>query len=335
MFNPTYSITPYFLSCVEEITRLQTTIEKSRIKLPVLLELQKEAFDRNVHSSTAIEGNLLSLNQVAALGKNQDIKTDAKERLEVENYMRAMNWVIEQSEKKLDEKKLLKLHHFITQGLIEEKKSGQYRKVQNYVIDAKKRVVYTPPRAAKVATLTKELLGWINENEDINAIVASAIFHHQLVNIHPFTDGNGRLARAAALWILYQKKYDPFHIVALDEYFENDRDQYYLKITQVRELDYDFTYWIDYIAEGLLGTLQNTMRRIYQLSISPEKTIELSEKQEMLINYIKKNPGCNSSKIGQDLNINRARVNQLITPFVQGGVIRVEGRARATRYYLG
>lgn len=334
MFKPNYRITEYFLSCIERIAIIQTEIRKSHIRLPMMLHLQKEAFNRNVHSSTSIEGNQLSLKQVEAVSERKDIKADARQKLEVENYIKALRWVTDHAKKMINERDLLHLHHLITKGLVADTKCGKYRKMQNYVVDSRKVVVYQPPTALKVPKMMRDLFTWVAQGDETNAVISSAIFHHQFVTIHPFTDGNGRLARVAGLWILYQKKYDPFHIVAMDDYFANDREKYYLKIRQVRELDYDFTYWLDYIAQGVLETMENVLKRIYQLAVSPEKEVRLSAKQEELINFVKQYHGSGSKDIGNILKINRARVNQLIAPLVKAGIIKTEGKARTTKYYL-
>jgi len=334
MFKPNYRISDYFLSCIEKITALQTEIRRSRIRLPALLQLQTEAFNRNVHSSTWIEGNQLSLRQVADVGQRKRVQADERQMREVENYIQVLHWIHDHAEKGVSEKDLLRLHRLITRGLVDEPKSGQYRRIQNYVMDGRNVVVFQPPDASAVPKLIKELVDWVNQGLETNAVIASAVFHHQFVTIHPFTDGNGRLARAASLWILYWKKYDPFHIVALDDYFARDREMYYMKIRQARELDYDLTYWLDYVAKGILETMDDVMRRIYQLSASPAKPVAISAKQEVLIHFLKQNHGCGSKEIGEGLKINRARVNQLIAPLVKAGLVKVEGKARTTRYYL-
>lgn len=271
---------------------------------------------------------------VAALNENKEVKADSLQKIEITNYIKALRWMINHAQKKINEDSILHLHRLITMELIDENKCGKYRKGQNYVVDGRGIVIYQPPAAKEVPNLMQELFEWVNREEKTNAIIISAVFHHQLVTIHPFTDGNGRIARAASLWLLYQKQYDPFHIISLDNYFAYDRKQYYLKIHQVRELDYDFTYWLDYVAQGVLEAMENVMRRIYQLAISPQEEIVLSAKQEELINFIKQNAGCGSKNIGSALNINRSRVNQLISPLVKAGIIKVSGKAKATRYYV-
>ena len=70
------------------------------------------------------------------------------------------------------------------------------------------RVVFTPPVAAKVNGRMKNLFTWLKDN-DQHPIVRSAIFHHEFLTIHPFVDGNGRVARAMAQWLLWEKGMDP------------------------------------------------------------------------------------------------------------------------------
>lgn len=334
MFEPKYRITDYFLSTIEQITALQAKFKKNRIRLPSLIKLQKEAFNKNVHSSTLIEGNQLSFSQVSALNDNNEVRADDNQKLEVTNYIQALRWVINHAAKEINEQDLLRLHKLITQGLIDKNKCGKYRKVRNYVVDGREIVVYRSPDASKVPELMQDLFKWTAREKEINAIIASAIFHHQLVTIHPFTDGNGRIARAASLWLLYQKHYDQLHIIALDKYFADDRKKYYLKIQQVRDLDYDFTYWLDYVAQGVLETMEDVRRRLHRLAVSPKEDIALSDKQEELINFVRQNAGCGSKKISSSLKINRARVNQLISPLIKAGIIEVRGKARATKYFI-
>lgn len=104
--------------------------------------------------------------------------------------------------------------------------------------------------------------------------------------IPPFADGNGRISRAIAIWLFYSRGFDTYHLYALDEYFEQDRQQYYLKIQQARDLDDDLSYWLD----------------------SPE--------------------------IEKAFSISRARVNQIIKPLIDAGLVIREGQTRATTYRL-
>ena len=334
MFKPDYKITEYLLSLIEQIATLLAKIESKKIRFTLMARLQNEALERNVHSSTSIEGNPLSLAQVSALNHNRDVSASFKQKKEVLNYFKALRWIIKNPERKISKDSLLELHKFITRSLLSSEKSGKFKKKQNFVIDKNKIVIYTPPSPKKCPKLISELLNWLKRDVKIHPIVLSAIFHHQLVNIHPFSDGNGRVARAAARWILYQKNFDPHHILSLDDFFAQDRERYYNKIQQTRDLDYDFTSWIEYIAEGILATLKGTYSRINKLSYSSQEKITITPKQEELLNLLYMHGSLGSRGLCKLLKIKRARVNQLVSPLLEAKIIKKEGKARATNYYL-
>ena len=334
MFKPSYKITEYLLELIEQIATISAKIEAKKIRFTLMTRLQSEALERNTHSSTSIEGNLLSLAQVSALNHNRDISAGSKQKKEVLNYFKALRWIIKNPQRKISKSNLLELHKFITRGLLPNEKSGQFKKKQNFVVDKNKIVVYTPPAPKKCPKLISELLNWIQKDVKIHPIIISAIFHHQLVNIHPFSDGNGRIARLTAQWMLYRKNFDPHHILSLDDFYAYDREKYYSKIQQTRDLDYDFTSWIEYVAEGILATLKRTYSRISKLSYSSQEKITITPKQEELLNLLYMHGSLGSRSLCKLLKINRARVNQLISPLVEAKIIKKEGKARATNYYL-
>lgn len=335
MFKPDYRITEYLLELIEKIAVISSKIASKKIKFSLMAKLQSEALERNTHSSTSIEGNLLSLVQVSALNHNKDIAADIKQKKEVYNYIKALRWIIKDPQRKLNQDNLLHLHALIAKGLIPSEKCGKFKKKRNYVINEKKIVIFTPPKSGECPKQVAELLTWINKSVKIHPIILSATFHHQFVTIHPFSDGNGRVARAAAQWILYQKSFDPQHILSLDDFYAEDREKYYSKIQQVRELDYDFSYWIEYVAQGVLETMKKTYSRMNKLAYSSQEKITITPKQEELINLLNMYGSLGSKQLCKLLKIKRARVNQLILPLVEVKIIKTEGKARATKYYLG
>jgi Fic family protein len=334
MFKPDYRITEYLLELIEEIAAISAKIEAKRIRFTLMARLQSEALERNTHSSTSIEGNSLSLAQVSALNHSQDVAADFKQKKEVFNYFKALRWIIKNPKRKINKDNLLQLHALIVRGLLPDEKSGKFKKKQNFVINENKVVIYTPPAPRECPRLISELLNWVNGAAKTHPIILSAIFHHQLVNIHPFSDGNGRAARAAAQWLLYQKNFDYHHILSLDDFYAGDRKRYYSKIQQARDLDYDFTYWIEYAAEGILGTVKKTYSRINKLSYPSQEEITITPKQEELISLLSMHGSLGSRELGKLLKINRARVNQLVSPLVEAKIIKKEGKARATNYCL-
>ena len=334
MFKPEYKITEYFLSLVEEIGRLSAFIDSRRVRLPILSALQKEALNRNIHASTSIEGNMLSLEQVTALTENRTINADVKQKIEVLNYSKALNWIILNNQSAISLGLLFDLHEMISCDILEQIKIGVIKAKQNYVVDGKGIVIYTPPEPKHCQRMLHELIDWVNNSLEIHPIIVSAVAHHQFVTIHPFSDGNGRLARIFAQWTLYQKGFDPQHTFCLDEFYALDRQRYYDKIQQARDLDFDFTYWNEYVAEGIVETMTKILERINDLTVTIDGRISLTSRQEELIDILRIHGIVNSAELCRCMSINRARVNQLIQPLVKAGVVVKQGTTKGTKYYL-
>jgi len=333
MFKPTYRFTPFLIKCLEQIASQKVTIDQIGKKSPLKISVARDSFNRSVHSSTWIEGNLLSLAQVAALSANRDIVAQEKQKREVRNCIKALRWVLQHKSSVLSEVKLLKLHEMMTKGLLPQACYGRFRGIQNYIVNAKGQIIFIPPSPSKVRQGMNGLFVWLKQHHTEHAIIRSAIFHHEFVSIHPFVDGNGRVARAASQWILFADHYDPLWTLGLDEYFAQDRSKYYDIIQQTREMDNDYTYWIEYIAKGLLEAIQRVSKRIKE-ETRRYKQIKLTPKQNALLDLLEKNGTLGSAEICQHMNINRARVNQLIAPLVKCGVVIKEGTTRAVKYIM-
>lgn len=340
MYGPRFDISNLLLNFVSEATELKGWIEAAIVDVTWLPQLQQNTNIRLAHSSTAIEGNPLSLTQVEAVARGEHLSYQKIPEQEVRNYLKAMKWIWKKKPKSrslISENELFRLHQILTQDILPKGHSGKYKNRPNKVVNYKGDVVYVPPGPEKAKKLTQELLNWMNqESHVIHPIIASGIAHHRLVSIHPFTDGNGRISRALALWILYVRGFDTQHILALDEYFWNDRPKYYLKIQQARDLDDDLTYWLEYVAEGVVQTLKQTIDRIksLQLSHASGQKIILTKRQEDILRFLRDKGRVKSRDIEKSLKITRARVNQIIQPLVKAKLVICEGRTRATTYRL-
>jgi Fic family protein len=83
----------------------------------------------------------------------------------------------------------------------------------------------------------------------------------QLVQIHPFVDGNGRSSRLLSTLCLYRSGYDFKRLFTLSEYYDRDRAQFYQAIQGVRERDLDLTSWLEFFVDGLATQLGEVKAR--------------------------------------------------------------------------
>jgi Fic family protein len=272
---------------------------------------------------------MLTLAQVAALVDGKDIDAESKQKAEVKNCINVLRWIIGHKRIPFTSNYILKLHAIMTKGLLAADRSGHWRKIQNYVVNSKRQVIFTPPKPNDVPKRMGELLTWVSKSKEDHPVVTSAIFHHEFVTIHPFIDGNGRMARALSQWLLFQGGYDPAQSLGLDEFFASDRVKYYQMIQETREMDMDFTHWIEYFSLGLLQSVENLGHRLRSVKMDGR---EWTPKQRELIGLLNKRGILGSGEICRVMDINRARVNQLITPLIAAGIVLKEGHTRSSKY---
>ena len=302
MFNPRYKITNKIVNLLTAITEAKTVIERAKLLPKHELRLRRQALIRMTHSSTAIEGNMLNILQVEALLANKKIDAPSRDIFEVENYLNALKYIQQAVKKKsaITEKMILKIHKLVTADTLPKEQSGFYRKSSIYVVKRRPgfpdKVAYTGPSAEKVPGLTKDLIEWIGESgkKEIHPIIVAGIVHQELAAIHPFSDGNGRTARALATLILYERGYDFRKLFALEDYYNKDRSKYYEAINigkTYEERKTDFTPWLEYFVKGFKQEIDNVKEKILSLSLKKiddriQPRIYLNRNQMQILEFL-------------------------------------------------
>jgi len=158
----------------------------------------------------------------------------------------------------IDLRTIRHIHHLTLEGLSAGYEAGEFRKVQNYVVNSKTgEVIYTPPPANEVPILMMELVDWLRSEGamELSPILKAGVAHYQLVTIHPFLDGNGRTARALATLILYHDGYDIKKLFSLEEYYDANPFSYYSSLQSGRTTG-ELTTWLEYFTLGLAEEMQ-------------------------------------------------------------------------------
>lgn len=331
-YQPIFTITARVIAVIEEIAALREKILAATIQVPWIPALQRDTRVRNTHSSTAIEGNPLTLEQVRALeeGRSLSAVTD-RSRREVLNYFAGLRFVEKRAHKKvITHGDVLKLHAVIGSEVMDQGRAGRYRDILVRVGH------YLPPAPAMVSGLMSELLGWWNkEANKWSPVLTSGIIHHRFEDIHPFADGNGRTGRTLALWELYRRGFDTHHIFSVDEFYWEDRPRYYEALDAVRKKGGDLTSWLEYTAEGLHLTLEKVWSRIQHLSAETQgKKIVLRPKQEKLLSLLRDHKSLAPREIWEVLSVSKQGAMDLLNPLIEAGLVQKVGTKKSGRYIL-
>ena len=330
-YEPHFSISPRLLSLVESVAALRERIQSATIELSWVPALQKDTRTRNVHASTAIEGNPLTLEQVRALEEGRELAaSDQRSQREVLNYFAGLRYIEKNANKKaIRRNDVFALHRLLAEDVMDQGQAGRYRTVAVRVGS------YVPPPPSDVSGLMFELLEWWgSESSQLSPVLSSAILHYRFEAIHPFADGNGRTGRALSLWELYRRGFDTHHIFSVDEYYWEDRPRYYAALTAVRREGEDLSSWLEYCAEGLRQTLERVWLRVQAFHVkSPEKLV-LRPKQERLLQLLRDHRSLAPTEIWKALDVSRQGAMDLLRPLIAAGLVEKVGTKKSGRYVL-
>ncbi|MBI3853949.1 MAG: Fic family protein [Verrucomicrobia bacterium] len=331
-YQPQFTITPALLARVEAITAVRERILSAAVQVPWIPALQKDARTRNAHSSTAIEGNPLTLEQVRAVEEGRElVAVNARARREVVNYFAALRHIEKQATRKsIRHEDIFKLHQIMAGAVMDQGEAGRYRTMRVRV------GAHVPPPPKDVSGLMFELLEWWNkESRALSPVLSSAILHYQFEAIHPFADGNGRTGRALALWELYRRGFDSHHVFSVDEFYWEDRPRYYAALQAVHTTGEDLTSWLEYTAEGLQATLERVWKRVQQLSArSRGKKLVLRPRQEQLLQLLRERGSLSPSELWGALAVSKQGAMDLLRPLLKAGLVKREGTLKSGRYRL-
>lgn len=234
---------------------------------------------RSIHSSLAIEANSLSLFDVENILENRQVFGKKDEVEEVKNAINVYNHINDYNYK--SESDLLKVHQLMMKYFDED--NGGYRN-HGEGVKRKNEIIYMAPESIIVPSLMKSLFEYIN-NSDLNSIILAAVFHYYFVTIHPFSDGNGRLARfwVTLMLINYNKC---FEFIPLEEEIYLNQEEYYSTIAEchnngnanvfIKFILKTINSSIDKLIKNSNFSLNNIQNRIIEL-ITNDKKITQNE----------------------------------------------------------
>lgn len=306
MFLPRFQITNRMIRAIAQVEVAKDVIENAPLVPYWEKKFAEEALVRTVHHTTHLEGNPLGLNEAKEV-LLEGMRENSQAFQEVLNYRQVMKYIDEEARSKVqpDEGDLLKLHSLISKDILDDSQRGRYRTRIAMVRDSRtKLIIFTAPKPHEVGPQVKDFLAWLASPQarEAHPILKAGIAHYEIARIHPFSDGNGRVARALATLILFKEGYDVKKFFAPDEYYDRNSYQYY-KVLQATsnqkvadESKRDLTAWLEFFCEGLAVELTRVKERIQKISLDVKLRgkigqVHLNERQMKLVEYIQANGG--------------------------------------------
>ena len=225
-YSPPYSINNNMLNLVSSISEKLGKISVTG-NMQSRPHLRKNNRIKTVHSSLKIEANSLTIGQVRDVINGKLVLGQQKEIQEVKNAYKAYEMISEIDPFSMDE--LKRFHGIITKCILSE--AGNFRNGEVGVFSGDRCIFMAPP-VRLVPELMSDLFEWIDRSKnEVHPLIMSCVFHYEFVFIHPFADGNGRMAR---LWhSAFLTKWNPiFEYIPLESSIERFQEEYYNAIAK-------------------------------------------------------------------------------------------------------
>lgn len=254
-YKPPFTITDKMISYISSISEKigRITVTNSLMSKP---HLRKNNRIQSIHSSLKIEANSLSLGQVRDIIDGKVVLGEQKEIQEVKNAYTAHERFAEIDPYNI--KSLKQFHGIMTRYVVNE--SGDFRRGEEGVFNGDQCIFMAPP-AQLVPQLMEELFAWMKSEKDkIHPLILSSVFYYEFVFIHPFSDGNGRMARLWHTAILSKWK-SVFEYIPIESQIEKFQSEYYDAIARCH-VEGESTIFIEFMLFQIDRILEDIANRI-------------------------------------------------------------------------
>lgn len=356
LLSPKFTITNKILVNIGQIEASKEVIENAPLVPAFEAEFRKEALVRSAHYGTHIEGNPLNLQEAREVLDGREIHARDRDIQEVINYRNVINYIdqyqkndTEESPAQITEDVLLKIHKLVVDKVLPSDKSGFYREGQAVVKNFKTdQITFVAPTAQEVPGQVHNFLEWLatGKAKDVHPVLKAGIIHYELARIHPFSDGNGRTARAVATLSLFLDGYDIKRFFSLEEYFDKTAPDYYMTLQLVSnqpvatESMRDLTPWLEYFTEGLSAEFVRIKERVKHMSIDIKLKgkmgqLQLSYRQSKLIEYMQDYSTINNQQWRTLFpDVSDDTILRDLHDLIKKKLVKKKGKTKAAVYYL-
>ena len=145
---------------------------------------------------------------------------------------------------------------------------GKYRTNEEHIVSGmfgREKIHYIAPSPERVEEEMRQFLDWFNSNESESYVIRSAVAHFRFVSIHPFEDGNGRLARILSEMLLARGDKDGFRFYNISSQINKDKNHYYDILERMQRGDGDITEWLVWYLQKLVDAFDDAEALVFTI----------------------------------------------------------------------
>ncbi|MEX1022570.1 MAG: Fic family protein [Dehalococcoidia bacterium] len=341
-FNPVLD-SAAFEPLLEELSALREEFGTLDVPRPLAQWLRRHVEARGAHMSTSIEGNPMTEPEVRELFARTRETVDRAERenLDYRDAARFAQSVGEDPSAHIDAGMIRAFHYLVVRSTYRYDDPAHWRQMQNRVADGEGNTVYLPPPPGDVPGLMDALIAWLREQRGKHhTLVLGAVAHLEFVNIHPFDDGNGRVARALSAYFTERGGWSLRGMVSSEAAFGRDRAGYYAALSRMGARYYersgDMTEWVAWVLRRFaieVATALGVIGRWIEFLRERDSGGE-SDRAGAGYMYLALMGSASRAEYVAAVQVSPATAVRQLTRLVDEGVAERLGAGRATRYRM-
>lgn len=202
-------------------------------------------------------------------------------------------------------------------------------------------VYYEAPAAALIKEYMDDFFNRINAEDNINPLIKAAVSHLWFITIHPFEDGNGRMARAITEFMLARAENSSYRFYSISAQIQKQKNEYYQILESTQKGTLDVTNWIKWFLDTMLQALKTSEETVAKIIHKAERWREfnkftLDENQKKMVNMLLDGFEGNltSSKWAKICKCSQDTANRSIKQLMELGILQQQGNGRSTHYTL-
>ena len=227
----------------------------------------------------------------------------------------------------------------IRAGALRDDKNGPMQVVSSH--SGREIVHYEAPAAQKLPAYVNDFLNWLDTDNGSNPLVKSAIAHLWLVTLHPFEDGNGRIARAVTSMMLCRAQNAPYLFYSMSGQIRKDREDYYSILERTQKGTLDITEWLEWFLMCLKKAVLEAEKqadRLVSKSLCLQKCSQTAMDKRhykiIAVLFDGFEGKLTSSKWAKICKCSQDTAQRSIKCLVENGILKQAGAGRGTHYIL-
>lgn len=300
-------------------------------------------------ASSQLEGAHTTRTAAKLMITNKREPVNKDEQMVLNNYKTILRIDEDFKDKKMSEDLIFELHRMLTDKTIDEGDVGRYRNDKDNIviegqIGSEKYITHNPPSEKFVREQMARLIDYANDNNDeifVHPIIKAIFLHFWIGYLHPFVDGNGRLARALFYWYLLRNNYWTFMYLPISLIIKRAPTQYGMSYIYSEQDNFDVTYFFDFHIRKIIQSLEDfdqyvtrKMQENREIDRIISENIKLSDRQKFLLHHLisEKNAYTTATSYSTINNISRQTAAKDIDELVNLGFVMGNRDGKYVKY---